>query len=132
VQAEGKLAVAECQRQLRAVEAELAAGEVSLRRSAERGVNNQQHIAMNGWRGGGGLPRTMSLMEGGAVDVDQLRNALFGLLGAVAAGQSQKRDALLPVVGMLVGASPQECKELQQRLSGTSSSMLPQFWPIAG
>ena len=62
-----------------------------------------------------------------AADVAQVRGVLFKLLKAVAAGRAQERDALLPVVGMLVGASPAECRDLQQRLS--SGGLFGPLWP---
>lgn len=65
----------------------------------------------------GGVPRggatTASGTDGTAVDVPYLRNLLMKLLEAIAAGKANERDALLPVIGMLVGASPGECDSLK-------------------
>lgn len=50
----------------------------------------------------------------GSIDVPYLRNLLMKLLESIAAGKANERDALLPIVGMLVGASPGECDSLKQ------------------
>jgi hypothetical protein len=49
-----------------------------------------------------------------SMDVPYLRNLLMKLLEAIAGGKANERDALLPIVGMLVGASPEECDSLKQ------------------
>lgn len=140
-QAEAQLTVTALEKQLRGVEDELSASKARARQyaSAGRDCVSAQVGSPTGattWGGGGsdgaGLAggMSLSLVEGGAVDVAQLRGVLFGLLGAVAAGKAQERDALLPVVGMMVGASPAECKQLQQQLTQSwSGGVLESFWP---
>ena len=49
-----------------------------------------------------------------------VRGVVMKLLAAIAGGRATERDALLPAVGMLLGASPQECEQLQQAFSGST------------
>lgn len=55
------------------------------------------------------------------IDVPYLKSLLMKLLEVIAAGKSNERDALLPIIGMLVGASPGECDSLKQLFVSKSS-----------
>jgi hypothetical protein len=124
--AEARLAVSALERQLKTLEAEL-------QKERQRGRAGSGHESVglrNGrHRGGGAAGCGVAMVGAGGVDMGYLRGVLFSLLAAVAAGKTQERDALLPVVGMLVGASPLECKELQQQLAAGPSLLDFSLWP---
>jgi hypothetical protein len=130
--AEARLSMLALERQLKTLEVELRKERQRERRSSGHEATLKNGRCHNGLLGsierGVSTGNGVSLVGKGGVDVGYLRGLLFSLLAAVAAGKAQERDALLPVVGMLVGASPIECKELQQKLAAGPSLLDFNLW----
>lgn len=131
VRLESKRQTAPLERQLKQAEAELGTCHGQIRRLEEQLRGSALALKGNGGAdlcagllsapqrtsggsGGGGLP----------VDMTYLKNILLKFLECVAAGRLQERDALLPVVGTLVGATPTEFVKLKKLVS-TAPSAFP-------
>lgn len=144
--AEARLVQSSLEQQLKRVESELTACQDSRRRleaaaaaaaaPAPPGRSPRQPNGRHAPPGAGGassagvreslslddLHRASSAAEGGgsAPSAPYVRGVVMKLLGAIAEGRASDRDALLPVVGMLLGASPAECEQLQHAFNGST------------
>jgi hypothetical protein len=67
----------------------------------------------------------------GGVDLVYLRNVLLKFLEAVVAGRVGERDALLPAIATLVGASPAEYATMRKVLANTAPAST-QVWSMLG
>lgn len=145
--AEARLVQASLEQQLRRVESELTACQDARRRlevaaataaapapSPRPLPNGHRRNGAGGAAAAPGVRESLSLDDlhrasgagesgggaGGKANTPYVRGVVMKLLGAIAEGRASDRDALLPVVGMLLGASPQDCEKLQQAFNGST------------
>jgi TolA-binding protein len=126
VQADARLHVASLEQQLRQVESELAACRTTMRKK-EACCTTQSGTMQRSSQ----LSRTHGTLKVDrctnrhAAETTSSKHAFMSFLQALAAGRTTERDALLPVVGMHMGASPAECLEMKRLISSGSAL---QFW----
>lgn len=111
-----------CHGQMRRLEEQLRGSALALKGSAsDRNLKSQASLCaglLSAPSGGGeaGMP----------VDMVYLKNVLIKFLQAVAASKQQERDALLPVIGTLLGTSPQEFLQLKSAVA--AGPVVSSYW----
>lgn len=115
-----RLHTAALEQQLRQLQTEVAARRTDARRGPGGGANSVSLPARHGHRGSG-----PAALTGGSMGVKQ---AFMDLVKAIAAGHPAERDALLPLVGMQLGASPVECLEMTRLMAAGSRAGTVRLW----